>query len=472
VSDSEREIRGRLLVVDDEEPQRVMLKAILARVGFEVETVADGKQALERLERESFDLLLTDQRMPRMDGLQLLEGARRLAPDLPVVLMTAHGTVSTAVEAMKRGAADYLTKPFERDELLLVIEKALRQRRLEDEVASLRGELKTRYRLDNIIGASPAMEQLFSLVERVAHTDVPVLIGGESGTGKELVARAVHQHSPRAGGPFVALNCAAVPETLLESEFFGHEKGAFTGATKAHAGRFEQAHGGTLFLDEIGSMRFDLQAKLLRAIQEQEIQRLGSSVTKKVDVRILSATSEDLEQAIQKRTFREDLYYRLNVVPILLPPLRDRVDDVPLLVDHFLTRSAEKFGRGSLTISPDAAERLQRHSWPGNVRELENCVERMTVLSRGDRLTLEDLPAHLRQGAEAAEGNLSAFDLPADGVRLEELESHLIVQALERTRGAIGPAAKLLGLSYKTLQYRIRKFGLDTPKRAQSPDMG
>jgi DNA-binding NtrC family response regulator len=223
--------------------------------------------------------LLTDQRMPRMDGLQLLEGARRLAPELPVVLMTAHGTVSTAVEAMKRGAADYLTKPFERDELLLVIEKALRQRRLEDEVASLRGELKTRYRLDNIIGASPAMEQLFSLVERVAHTDVPVMIGGESGTGKELVARAVHQHSPRAGGPFVALNCAAVPETLLESEFFGHEKGAFTGATKAHAGRFEQAHGGTLFLDEIGSMRFELQAKLLRAIQEREIQRLGSSVT-------------------------------------------------------------------------------------------------------------------------------------------------------------------------------------------------
>ena len=460
MSDSAKEIRGRLLVVDDEEPQRVMLKSILSRVGFEVEAVADGKQALGRLEQESFDLLLTDQRMPRMDGLQLLETARRLAPELPVVLMTAHGTVSTAVEAMKRGAADYLTKPFERDELLLVIEKALRQRRLEDEVASLRGELKTRYRLDNIIGASPAMEQLFSLVERVAHTDVPVMIGGESGTGKELVARAVHQHSPRAGGPFVALNCAAVPETLLESEFFGHEKGAFTGATRAHAGRFEQAHGGTLFLDEIGSMRFELQAKLLRAIQEREIQRLGSSVTKKVDVRILAATSQDLEQAIQKRTFREDLYYRLNVVPILLPPLRDRVDDVPLLVDHFLTRAADKFGRDSLTISPDVAECLGRYSWPGNVRELENCVERMTVLSRGNRLTLEDLPAHLRQGAEAAEGNLAEFELPAGGVRLEELESHMIVQALERTRGAIGPAAKLLGLSYKTLQYRIRKFGL------------
>ncbi len=287
--------RARLLVVDDEEPQREMLAGILGRAGFDVTTAADGAQALQRLAQESFDLLLTDQRMPNMDGLKLLEQAQRMEPRLPVVLMTAYGTVSTAVAAMKQGAADYLTKPFERDELLLVVGKAIRQRRLEDEVVSLRGVLKERSSLGNIIGASGPMQEVFSLIERVSFADVPVLITGESGTGKELVARAIHERSGRSSGSFVALNCGAVPEGLLESEFFGHERGAFTGAVRAHAGRFEQADGGTLFLDEIGTMRVDMQAKLLRAIQENEIQRLGSAQTKKVDVRILAATSLDLD---------------------------------------------------------------------------------------------------------------------------------------------------------------------------------
>ena len=471
--------RGRLLVVDDEEPQRLMLTSILGRAGFTVVAVADGEEALGRLERAAFDLVLTDQRMPRMDGLELLERTRRLQPELPVVLMTAFGTVSTAVEAMKRGAADYLTKPFERDELLLVVEKAIRQRRLEDEVASLHGALKDRYRMENIIGASAAMQQVFSLIDRVSYTDVPVLIGGESGTGKELVARAVHQRSSRASGPFVALNCAAVPETLLESEFFGHERGAFTGATRAHAGRFEQADGGTLFLDEIGSMRIDLQAKLLRAIQEREVQRLGSSGTLEIDVRLVAATSEDLEQAIRQRTFREDLYYRLNVVPIQIPPLRERTDDVPLLVDHFLDASARKFARERVNPTPEVLDVMQRYPWPGNVRELENCVERMTILAQGTRLVLDDLPPVLRRGPQALSGNLHGFDLTVDGVRLEELESHLIRQALERTRGSLGPAARLLGISYKTLQYRVRKYGLEresgevpAPNEAGLPDLG
>jgi two-component system NtrC family response regulator len=454
-------VRARLLVVDDEQPQREMLARILERAGFAVKTAGDGEQALSLLEANTFDLLLTDQRMPSMGGLELLENAQRLQPRIAVVLMTAYGTVSTAVAAMKRGAADYLTKPFERDELLLVVDKAIRQRRLEDEVASLHGVLKDRTQLGNIIGVSPAMQEVFSLIERVSFADVPVLITGESGTGKELVARAIHQGSNRASAPFVALNCGAVPDTLLESEFFGHERGAFTGAVRSHAGRFEQADGGTLFLDEIGTMRVDLQAKLLRAVQEQEVQRLGSDRTRKVDVRILAATGEDLEEAIRNRTFREDLYYRLNVVPIHLPPLRERSEDIPLLVQHFVEAAARKLSREVPAIAPDAMERLQAYPWPGNVRELENCMERLLVLSRGSHLGPDDLPANLRDGAMTAGGGVSGFDLPPEGVPLSEVECHLIRQALQRCRGQLRPAARLLGISYKTLQYRIRKYGLD-----------
>jgi DNA-binding NtrC family response regulator len=453
--------RARLLVVDDEEPQRVMLTNILGRAGFDVVTAADGGEALARLKESRFDLMLTDQRMPSMDGLELLERVRRTRQELPIILMTAYGTVSTAVEAMKRGASDYLTKPFERDELLVVVEKAIRHRRLEDEVVSLRGALRERYRLDNLIGGAPSMQAVFALIERVSVTDVPVLITGDSGTGKELVARAVHQNSGRANGPFVALNCAAVPETLLESEFFGHERGAFTGATRAHEGRFEQANGGTLFLDEIGAMRVDLQAKLLRAIQEGEVQRIGSTSTRKVDVRILAASCEDLEQSIRNRTFREDLYYRLNVVPIVLPPLRDRVEDLPMLVDHFVSRAAKKFGREGISVAPEVLDRLQQHTWPGNVRELENCIERMVVLTRSDRLTSDDVPPGVGIPDEVVFGNLDGFELPAGGIRLPELEKHLIQQALRRTRGHLRPAARLLGISYKTLQYRLRKHDLD-----------
>jgi DNA-binding NtrC family response regulator len=453
--------RARLLVADDEPPQREMLSRILERAGFDVETAADGNDALARLDGACFDLLLTDQRMPHLDGLALLAEAQRRAPRMPVVLMTAYGSVSTAVEAMKRGAADYLTKPFEKDELLLVIEKVLRQRRLEDEVVSLHGVLKDRTSLRNIVGVSAAMQAVFSLIERVAFADVPVLVTGESGTGKELVARAIHQLGRRAAGPFVALNCGAVPETLLESEFFGHERGAFTGAVRAHAGRFEQAEGGTLFLDEIGTMRFDLQAKLLRAIQEREVQRLGSTQSRSVDVRILAATGEDLEEAIRRRTFREDLYYRLNVVPIHLPPLRERREDVPLLAEHFLRAAAAKFSREAPRLSAAVLERLQDHAWPGNVRELENCMERMLILSRGSELTLADLPPGMRDGAIAGADGAGGFELPAQGVRLSDLERELIRQALRRSRGQLRPAARLLGISYKTLQYRIRKHRLD-----------
>jgi len=453
--------KARLLIVDDEEPQRLMLASLLGRAGFTVDAAPDGGEALELLNRQAYDLMLTDQRMPKMDGLELLERVGRDYADMPVVLMTAYGSVSTAVEAMKRGAADYLTKPFERDELLIVVQKVLRQHRLESEVADLHGTLRERYSLNNIIGSSAPMQRVFSLIERVSTTDVPVLVTGETGTGKELVARAIHQNSRRADGPFVGLNCAAIPENLLESEFFGYERGAFTGADRPHAGRFEQADGGTLFLDEIGAMRTDLQAKLLRVLQEKEVQRLGSAKTVPVDVSIVAATCEDLEQSIRERTFREDLYYRLNVVPIELPPLRERSDDIPLLVDRFLAGAVEKFGRGPVSMAPEILELLGRHSWPGNVRELENCIERMVVLAQGERLTMADVPTNLQPGRQTAGASMERFDLPAEGVELADLEKHLIRQALDRTRGALGPAAKLLGISYKTLQYRIRKYGFD-----------
>ncbi|MBI4879527.1 MAG: sigma-54-dependent Fis family transcriptional regulator [Planctomycetes bacterium] len=438
-----------------------MLRSILGRAGYAVETAAHGQEALARLEERAFDLLLCDQRMPVMDGLEFLTCVRARGETAPVVLMTAYGSVSSAVEAMKRGAADYLTKPFEKDELLLVLEKALRQRRLQDEVVALRSALADRVKLEGIVGASQVMQEIFSLIERVADTDVPVLISGESGTGKELVARAIHARGRRAEGPFVALNCAAVPEALLESEFFGHEKGAFTGAERCRAGRFEQADGGTLLLDEIGAMRVDLQAKLLRALQEREIQRLGASRPTPVDVRILAATSEDLEEAIQNRSFREDLYYRLNVVPIAIPPLRDRPEDIPLLIEHFARQSAAKFGRELAEVPAEVVDCCQAYSWPGNVRELQNCVERMVVLARGPRLTLEDLPPAVRRGQDAEAAGAAGFELPAEGVRLADLERRLIVLALRRSRGSLGPAARLLGITYKTLQYRIRKHRVD-----------
>jgi len=470
IGDERAPARARLLVVDDEQTQREMLGRILERAGFGVAAAEDGRAALDLLQRESFDLLLTDQRMPAMDGLELLEQVQRLAPRLPVVLMTAHGTVSTAVEAMKRGAADYLTKPFERDELLLVVDKAIRHRRLEDEVVSLHGVLKDRSQLGNIIGVSRGMQEVFSLIERVSGADVPVLITGESGTGKELVARAIHERSRRSSGPFVALNCGAVPETLLESEFFGHERGAFTGAVRTHTGRFEQAEGGTLFLDEIGTMRVDLQAKLLRALQEREVQPLGSPRTRKVDVRILAATSEDLVAAIRSKRFREDLYYRLAVVPVHLPPLRDRREDIPLLARRFLDAAARKFSRAAARIGPGVMERLQAYPWPGNVRELENCMERVVVLSPGAELGADDLPASLRPGPAGAEPGVNGFELPEQGVSLGDLERHLIRQSLRRCQGRIRPAARLLGLSYKTLQYRIRKHGLEREAESERND--
>ncbi|MAE70967.1 MAG: hypothetical protein CME06_10930 [Gemmatimonadetes bacterium] len=454
------ESKGSLLVVDDEANQLEMLARLLRRSGYSVVAAESGSEALDIVRgARNLDLLVTDQQMPGIDGLDLIDAVHSERPGLPIVLVTAYASVSKAVEAMRRGASDYLTKPFERADLLRVIERVLEHRRLEHEIASLRAALAGRHRLCGIVGKSPAMQELFSLIERVAPSQASVLIRGESGTGKELVARALHALSPRASGPFVGLNCAAIPENLLESEFFGHERGAFTGADAARPGRFEQADGGTLFLDEIGAMRVDLQSKLLRVIQEREISRLGATTSRPLDLRILAATSEKLEDAIGDRRFREDLFYRLNVVAVVLPPLRDRPEDIPLLAEHLCERASERLGRDPLPLEPGVLDRLIAHSWPGNVRELENCIERMVVLARGERLENGDLPESIRDRSNAeGSGDVS---LPAEGLSLEAVERSLILQALRRTRGALAPAARLLDISYKTLQYRLRKFGID-----------
>ena len=451
--------RPRLLVADDEPTQREMLASLLGRAGFLVTLAADGAEAIERLESPAkFDLLLADQKMPRVDGLALLDRSRRIDPALPVVLMTAYGSVPDAVLAMKRGAADYIAKPFERDELLLVLEKTLRRTRLESEVAALREASRAPERFCGLVGGSPAMKRVFAFLERAAAAGSPVLLRGESGTGKELAARAIHALSRRARGPFVAVNCAAVPESLAESEFFGHEKGAFTGATAARAGCFEAASGGTLFLDEIGAMRADLQAKLLRALEEGSVRRVGAERPIAVDARVVSATSEDLETAVRERRFREDLYYRLDVLAVTLPPLRERKEDVPVLAQTFL-EALQPDPKKRLRLAPALVDRLEAHAWPGNVRELRNCVERLVALARGPVATTEDLPDSFRAGA-APPGVPPSLELPPEGVDLEAVERFLIEAALARAGKRLVEAARLLGISYKTLQYRVKKFGL------------
>ena len=456
--------KARLLVADDEPHQREMLAGILERAGFEVETVPGGAEALEKLDAGSFDLLLTDQRMPGMDGLQLLERARAIQPTLPVVLMTAYGSVSAAVSAMKQGAADYLSKPFEREELLVILEKVLRQRRLEDEVAALRGALKDRYRLGNLIGPSPAMQEIFSLIDRIAHTDVAVLIRGESGTGKELVARALHDLGPRSDGPFVAVNCAAIPETLLESELFGHERGAFTDAREQRIGRFEAAGGGTLFLDEVGEIAPAMQGKLLRALQERVIERLGGAHPIPVDVRIVAATNRDLEASIQAGEFRSDLYYRINVVPLAIPPLRQRREDIPLLAEHVLARISTEAGRGKMSLAPEAAELFQGYAWPGNVRELENALERAAALSDRDELQAADLPEVVVEGARMATlgEQVRAGRLGFDEA-VARFESELLREALESSGWNQTQAAAQLGITRRQLKLKIDRYQLGDP---------
>jgi DNA-binding NtrC family response regulator len=450
-----------LLIVDDEDALREAIAERLADHGFVVEQAGSGEQALQRLADFAFDILITDLRLPGIDGRKLVDAALERYPDIIPIVITGYGTVKDAVEAIKQGAADFITKPFQFDALLHVLRSALEQRRLKSENAYLRSQLEERYRIDGLVGRSGAMRDLFQLLETVAATSSTVLITGETGTGKELAARAIHHNSPRRANRFVAINCSAIPETLLEAELFGHLRGAFTGAVGNRQGKLEQAHKGTLFLDEVGTMSPALQAKLLRVLQEREFERLGDSHTIKIDVRVIAATHSDLSRMVAQGTFREDLFYRLNVIPVQLPPLRDRREDVPLLVQHFLQKLSVESGRGGVTVSQEALRRLMAYQWPGNVRQLENAVERALAFSQGrSQLDVQDLPPDIQNGA--APKDASEVWFPDDGVDfakyIEGVELSLIRRSLERTSGNKRQAAKLLHLKRTTLIEKLKRL--------------
>jgi two-component system NtrC family response regulator len=444
----------RILVADDEPAQRELVGGFLRKHGFEVTQAADGRQALARFKQEPFDLVLTDQKMPDLSGLELLEGVRAITPEAAVMIMTAYGTIETAVSAIKAGAADYLTKPVNLDELLHRIHQVQERQRLLTENRELRDALVGRHRVEGIIGESGQMQEVLSLVRRVAPSDATVLIRGESGTGKELIAKAIHYASPRASGLLVKVNCAALPETLIESELFGHEKGAFTGAVSTRKGRFELADGGSLFLDEIGDLPAPVQVKLLRVLQEREIERVGSSRPITVNVRLLAATHRNLEALVREGRFRDDLYYRINVVTVALPPLRERREDLPLFIDHFLRAFTVKNGKTIRGLSREARETLLRYDYPGNVRELENLIERAVVLTRDEVIGLADLPLTLAEPAPEPETGVGLI------AAVEALERRMIREALAQANGTQTRAADQLGISERVLRYKLKKYGL------------
>jgi DNA-binding NtrC family response regulator len=450
-----------LLIVDDEHALREAIAERLADHGFLVEQAASGEQALQRLADFAFDILITDLRLPGIDGGKVIDAALERYPEIIAIVITGYGTVKDAVEAIKQGAADFITKPFQFDALLHVLRSALEQRRLKSENAYLRSQLEDRYRIDGLVGHSRVMRDLFQLLETVAATSSTVLITGETGTGKELAARAIHHSSPRRANRFVAINCSAIPETLLEAELFGHVRGAFTGAVGTRQGRLEQAHKGTLFLDEIGTMSPALQAKLLRVLQEREFERVGDSHTIKIDVRVIAATHSDLTKMVADGSFREDLFYRLNVIPVQLPPLRDRREDIPLLVQHFLQKLAGEAGRGAVTISQDALRRLMAYQWPGNIRQLENACERALAFSQGrSQIDVPDLTPDIQN--QAAPVDSSDVWFPDDGLDferyIEAVELSLIRRSLERTQGNKRQAAKLLHLKRTTLIEKLKRL--------------
>lgn len=446
-----------ILIVDDEAKMARLLSLQLGELGYATLSASDAAHGLTLLREQPVDLLLTDLRMPGMDGLEFLHAARRQQAGLPVIVMTAHGTVETAVEAMKAGAADYLLKPFPLEELRLVIEKELDVQGLRRENQSLREALGARYDYPNIVGRGARMREVLALVERIAPTQSTVLIGGESGVGKDLIARAIHQHSRRANGPFIKINSTAIPESLLESELFGFEKGAFTGATASKPGKFELADKGTLFLDEIGDVPLAIQVKLLRVLQEREFERLGGTKTLKVDVRLIAATNRNLRAALEEGTFREDLYYRLNVVPIDLPPLREHKEDIPALTDFFIAKFAAAAEKPVSGITPGGLARLMDFDWPGNVREMENIIERAVALSDGRQLDVADIRLDLSPTKKVAIG---AALLP-EGWTMERWEQELIRDALRRAQGNKSQAARLLGLSRNALRYRLSTMGVE-----------
>jgi len=453
-----------VLVVDDTPEVRLSMAELLKEEGFSVDTASDGQEAIELLRTRFFDVILTDLLMPRKDGMEVLKFVIENSPESICIIVTGYGTIKNAVEAIKLGAYDYLTKPVKTEEVLVVIERALEVRNLRRENQVLKKQLRTQYGFDRIVGKSDAMQKVFDLIEKVADTESTVLITGESGTGKELIAHAIHYSSERRDQPFVPINCSAIPEELLESELFGHEKGAFTHAIRTRIGRFELANHGTIFLDEIGEMSPALQVKLLRVLQERKFERVGGIKTIEVDIRVVAATNVDLEEAVKQGRFREDLFYRLNVIPIHIPPLRERRSDIPLLIQHFLEKFQQKKKVPVEAIEPDALECLCSYDWPGNVRELENMIERLIILASGPKITIKDLPEHILKagGRKFCTGiNVPVPTIPDEGLSLsktvEQIEKALILQALERTGWIKNRAAKLLKMNRTTLIEKMKK---------------
>jgi two-component system, NtrC family, response regulator PilR len=457
----------RVLVVDDEQSMRELLAIMLRQAGYDVAVADGGEEAVERLKAESFDLVVTDLRMRKVDGLAVLKAAKEFSPRTVVLVVTAFASTETAVEAMKLGAYDYVTKPFKIDELKLTISNALERRRLQDENQTLKRQLRRERGFENFVGRSPKMLEVFETIRKTADSGSTVMITGESGTGKELVAQALHWESSRRGGPFVSVNCGAVPETLMESELFGHVKGAFTGAVASTEGLFAAAGGGTLFLDEITEVPQTVQVKLLRAIQERQIRRVGDTKDVKIDVRLVAASNRDLGKAVADGVLREDLFYRLNVIPVHLPPLRERREDIPLLVAHFIKKLAREVGRPVKGVTPEALAILEQYHWPGNIRELENVVERALVLGRSEMLDADALPSTVHQPRNR---NELTVELPAEGIDLEatldQIERRYMQLALDRVGGVQTRAAELLRVSFRQFRYRLQKL---QPKVGEPP---
>ena len=451
-------MKTRILVVDDEPSHRQMLEVVLSAEGYEIHQAEDGQGAIDLVEERFFDLILMDVRMGRVGGIEALKRIKEMSPGIPVIIMTAYASVNTAVDSLKSGASDYLTKPLDIEELKILVEKALRHRQLEQENVYLKERLDDRFDFSNIIGCSKPMQNLFETIALVAPTEATVLIVGESGTGKELIANAIHQNSPRTNKPFIKVNCAALPETLLESELFGHEKGAFTGAVAKKQGRFQLAHTGSIFLDEIGEMSPITQTKILRVLQEQEFEPLGSTHTVRVDTRVIAATNKNLAEEIQQGRFRDDLYYRLNVVTLEVPSLRERREDISLLTEFFLKQYAEKNRRLIKGFTPRTMDLLMRYSWPGNVRELENVVERAVIMGRSDMISQNELPDDIR-GLDV-EIEKAGIDM-SPGRSLKEVERDMILRTLEEAGGNRTRTAEILGISRRTLQLKLKDYGIN-----------
>jgi two-component system NtrC family response regulator len=453
------ETKKTILLADDDDNLRRVLEFQLSEAGYKILTAADGAEAFEIFINNNFDCVITDLRMPKLSGLELLEKIKNFNTETPVIVITAFGEVETAVSAMKAGAFDYINKPFNRDEILLTLERAFNFSETKNENRRLREIVKKEFRIANLVGDSPPMQTVLNVVERVSRSDATVLITGESGTGKELIAKGIHFSGKRRDKSFVPINCAAIPENLIEAELFGYKRGSFTGANLDTKGKFEDANGGTLFLDEISAMPLSLQPKLLRVLQEQEIVRIGESTPRKIDVRIIAATNQNLEKMVENGTFREDLYFRLAVVPVNLPPLRTRRADIPLLINHFFKRAKEKHEFENLKIEREVFTGLSDYSFPGNVRELENLIERMVVLSDGEKITLQDVPQSITKPSGAF-GNVR-MELPSENISLDEVEREIIRYALEMHNSNQSQTARYLGITRSALIYRMQKFGFD-----------